>query len=426
MTKNPRICIIGAGCSGLTTIKNLVAAGLTNVVCYEKNDQIGGNWVYTANVSHSSVAKTTFLISSKTMSQFVDFPMPEHYPDYPSHEQVLAYFQAYCEHFGLAKYIEFNTAVSHASKNDDESWTVVLENGRSRQFDYLLVASGHHAVPRHPEFREQFTGEYLHSHEFKTNAPFTDKRVLVVGAGNSGCDCAAEISRVAQHVSISIRTPQYIIPKFFMGKPVDIAGKNIEKVPPFLRNTLQNLVWRLQVGDIEQYGLERPKHALTEAHPTVNSELLYKIKHGKVQPRRGITAVNNQTITFADGSSDTFDVIVAATGYKISFPFFDKTFINYEDSEQVPLFLRIFHPEHPTLLFIGLVQPQGAVWPLSDRQAQLAARYINGSYTLPNNLAARAQADADAIASRYLNRPRHTIEVGFQAYASVLDKEINE
>ncbi len=146
-----RICVIGAGCSGITTLKNLLQAGLTDVVCYEQNDQIGGNWVYSAEESHSSVCETTHIISSKTMSQFADFPMPADYPDYPSHEQLLKYFQAYAAHFGLYPYIQFNTKVQKAEKIAGEQWLITLEDGQQETFDYLLVANGHHNVPRHPE-----------------------------------------------------------------------------------------------------------------------------------------------------------------------------------------------------------------------------------------------------------------------------------
>ena len=79
----PKIAIIGAGCSGITAVKNLVGMGLKNIVCFEQNDQIGGNWVYSASESHSSVCETTHIISSKKLSEYVDFPMPDDYPDYP-------------------------------------------------------------------------------------------------------------------------------------------------------------------------------------------------------------------------------------------------------------------------------------------------------------------------------------------------------
>lgn len=425
MKKNtPRVAVIGAGCSGLTAIKNLIQAGVKHIVCYEKGNQVGGNWVYTGQVAHSSVCETTHLISSKTMSEFEDFPMPAHYPDYPSHAQVLAYFQSYASHFDLEPYIRFNTEVLRIKQNANASWEIETADGQIDEYDFLLIANGHHSKPRHPDFKADFTGDYLHSHAYKNNTAFKDKKVLVVGAGNSACDCATEISRVASFVGLSIRTPQYIIPKFFMGRPVDVAGKDIYKAPKFLRPLIQKITLALQIGSYENYGLEVPKHPLLAAHPTINSEVLYKIKHGKIAPRRGIQKIVGQEVFFADGTSEHYDVLLAATGYQIAMPFFDPDFLDYSDADEVLLYQRMFHPVHPSLIFIGLIQPQGAVWPISDRQAKLAANWIMGRYQLPSNLMELAQRESEEIKQRFLKRKRHSIEVDFHECMKRLQQEI--
>ncbi|MFQ5448251.1 MAG: flavin-containing monooxygenase [Saprospiraceae bacterium] len=416
ITKKPKVCVIGAGCSGITAIKNLVQAGIEEVVCFEKGDAIGGNWRYTAGESHSSVCETTHIISSKTMSEYLDFPMPAGHPDYPSHRQVLAYFEAYARHFGVEQYIRFGTEVVRAEKAEGEKWRILLATGEEEVFDYLLVANGHHSVPRHPQLPGEFTGEYLHTHAYKTNKPFAGKRVLVMGAGNSGCDCAVEISRVAEHVAISMRRPYYIAPKFFMGKPTDTFNGLMLMFPNFLRNLLQKFSLWLQVGDYSDYGLERPDYPVTSCHPVLNSELLYKIRHGRVHPRRGIREIRGKTVVFQDGQAEDFDVLIAATGYKISFPFFDKKLINWEDAGRIPLYLRMCHPAHPALFFIGLLQPQGCVWPLSDIQAKLVANVIAGRTKLPPNLAELAEREADDIARQFLAAKRHSLEVHYQPF----------
>ncbi|MEY4903083.1 MAG: hypothetical protein RLZZ292_898 [Bacteroidota bacterium] len=419
-----KVCVIGAGCTGITAIKNLLEVGITNVVCYEKNDAIGGNWIYTAQEGHSSVCETTHIISSKTLSAYRDFPMPNDYPDYPSHRQVLDYFRSYAEHFGIYPYIKFNTAVEKVEKIENERWKVTLSTGEVNEFDQLMIANGHHSVPIHPTFAKDFTGDYHHSHSFKNNKGYEDKRVLVVGAGNSACDCAVEISRVAQHVGMSMRSGQYIIPKFIMGQPADVVNLRVLFLPMWLRNILLKISLRLQIGKYEDYQLPVPNFPVTKAHPTMNSELLYKIRHGAVHPRKGVEKIQGKTITFSDGTSEEYDTLVAATGYHITFPFFDKNFINYENSERIELYLRMLHPEHPTLFFMGLVQPQGCVWPISDWQAKLVAQSLVGRSKLPKNIAQLAKQEADQVATDFHAAKRHAVEVHYHSFIAKVKKHL--
>lgn len=417
-----RIAIIGAGCSGLSAIKQLAAAGLKDIVCYEKNDQIGGNWVYTANSSHSSISKTTHVISSKAMSQFSDFAMPEDYPDYPSHKQILAYFQAYARHFQLEKYIHFNATVLHVEKTTNERWRLSLCDGTQTEFDYLIVANGHHAVPRHPSWKTDFSGKYLHAHEFKTNEDLDDKRLLVVGAGNSGCDCAIEASRNAASVDLSLRSPQYIIPKLIMGKPTDTFAASLQWLPQRIQNWLQILSLRIQIGRYRDYGLPEPNFLPTQAHPTVNSEILDKIRHGKIHPRSGIESIAGHRVYFTDGTSSEYDVIIAATGYTINFPFFDRNFIDWGEAKHIPLYLRVFHPEHSSLFFVGLIQPQGCIWTLTEAQSYLIAQYLIGKAQLPSNWREQAAREGEYWANQFITRPRHSLEVHYYPYLKKLQQ----
>ncbi|MCB0553124.1 MAG: NAD(P)-binding domain-containing protein [Phaeodactylibacter sp.] len=421
---SPRVCVIGAGCSGLAAIKHLIQAGVEEIVCFEQNDQVGGNWIFTAGESHSSVCETTHIISSRKLSQFEDFPMPEHYPDYPSHKQVLAYFQSYARHFGLEKYIRFNTAVARAEELPDKKWKITLKNGEEQHFDYLVTANGHHSTPRWPDIPGNFTGDYIHSHTYKSNQPFSGKRVLVIGVGNSGCDCAVEVSRVAEFTAISMRRPTYIIPKFFLGKPTDTFNEGLLWVPRFLQRPLQQLSLRIQVGDYRDYGLERPDFPVTKCHPTLNSELLYRIRHGRVHPRKGISRFEGQAVHFTDGKVEKYDAIIAATGYKIAFPFFSRDFINFEEATRIPLYLRMIHADHPTLFLIGMTQPQGCIWPLSDLQSKLAANCIMGRWAIPRNVRELAEKECDEIERDFIHTKRHSLEVHFFPFLNKLKRSI--
>ena len=203
-----RICVIGAGPCGLTTLKNLLAAGFDDVVCYDESGAIGGNWVFSEDPSRTSVYEVTHIISSKWLSGFEDFPMPDDYPDYPSHRQILAYFEDYAAHFGLLPHVHLRTQVRHASLRSDGRWAIRLSvEGRVEEeiFDHLIVCSGHHREPYIPEFTGRFDGEMRHSCDYKRAEPFRSKRVLVVGAGNSGADISVDVSRVAARTCLSMR-----------------------------------------------------------------------------------------------------------------------------------------------------------------------------------------------------------------------------
>ena len=417
-----RVGVIGAGCSGITAIKNLLQAGVTDIVCYEKSNEIGGNWVYREANEHSSVYETTHLISSKYLSAYLDFPMPDDYPDYPSHRQVLAYFQRYAQHFGVEKYIQFNTAVTKVEKIAGERWRVTTDKGDVTEFDALMIANGHHWNPRMPTYAGKFAGEFTHSHHYKKAAPYRDKRVLVIGAGNSGCDVAVEVSRIADRCDLSMRRGYYIIPKFLFGKPTDTFNGIITKLPDFLAAPARRLGLYMQVGNYADYGLQIPDYPLLKSHPVANSELLYFIRHGKIKPRVDVARFEGNTVHFTDGSSADYDTVVAATGYHISFPFLDKSIVDFDDADRIPLWLRCFHANHKTLFFIGLVQPQGCIWPLADYQSKLVANLVAGRWSLPDNLPQLAERDSDHIGKQFMATKRHAIEVHYHPFVKELTK----
>lgn len=418
-----RVCVIGAGPSGIAAGKNLLQAGLRNIVIYEKGDQVGGNWVYSPRLSHSSVFETTHIISSKTHSQYDDYPMPADYPDYPSHKQLLAYFQGYAEHFGLMPYIRFNTEVTHVEKQADETWKITLGDGTVEHFDYLMVANGHHWNPRMPQYPGEFSGTFLHAHDFKNAAPFKDQRVLVVGGGNSACDIAVETSRVSAFTAISMRRGYYITPKFLLGRPADSVNAMVAFLPNWLREVLSEFTLWLNVGKYTDYGLERPKYGVLQQHATVNSELLYFIRHGKIHPRRDVARFEGHTVHFTDGRSEDYDTVIAATGFTISLPFFAPGFIDFSSGD-VPLYLRVFHPDHPSLFFIGLVQPLGSLWPLSDLHAKLAASFITGDYNPPPDMRERITRELERRRANYIPSARHTIEVDYYAHQRDLKRAL--
>jgi hypothetical protein len=418
----PRCCVIGAGPSGIAAAKQLLQVGLRDVVVYDRNPRAGGNWVFDPGPSYSSVFETTHIISSKTLSEYSDYPFPPGTADYPGHRELQAYFEGYARDFGVFPLVRFGTEVARAEP-DGGGWRLTLGDGSVERFDFLLVANGHHWDPRMPEIPGRFSGELLHSHAFKSALAFRGQRVLVIGGGNSACDIAVETSRVSAFTAISLRRGYYFVPKFLFGVPSDVMHARIRFIPRPLRVRLLQALLRVINGSWESYGLPRPDHTFLSSHPVVNSELLYFIRHGEIHPRPDVDRFEETSVRFADGRSETYDSVIAATGFRIRFPFLDRSIVDFE-SGPVPLYLRCFHPRHRSLFFIGLLQPIGCVWPLAELQGQLVANAIVGRYRLPGDLVSRIEAETRTNLRTFMRTPRHSTEVDYHPFRKALLAEI--
>ncbi|TQV70911.1 monooxygenase [Aliikangiella marina] len=430
MKKHKKICIIGAGPSGITAAKNCIEAGLEAVV-FEKNDKVGGNWVFNAKTGHSSVYNNTHIISSKIWSEYEDYPMPSDYPDYPSHSKVQKYFEDYAKHFGVLDVIRFNHQIEKAALNDSGDWNVtyVDQMGQSHQevFSHLMVANGHHWDPKYPHYEGEFSGTYIHSHDFKSvDDSWRGKKVLVIGAGNSGCDVAVEAARVAQHVSMSMRSPQWFIPKFMFGIPSDVLGSFSSWLPRKFKQLSLTFLLRMFQGRYRQYGLPEPTNLVLSQHPTANSDLLDFIRHGRIKPQPAIKRLKPSGVEFIDGQSAEYDIIVACTGFKISFPFFDEALINFQSDDKVPLYKKMLHKDYPNLYFIGLFQPLGCIWPLADYQAKLACQEILGNYRRPSNMQAAIDYEVNHPHYPFIGGTRHSTEVDYHMFRKELKQELRK
>jgi dimethylaniline monooxygenase (N-oxide forming) len=425
----PRACIIGAGSSGIAAAKALHERSIP-FDCLEKSDRVGGNWVFENKNGMSAAYRDLFINTSRPRMEYSDFPMPESYPDFPHHTQIAAYFDDYVDHFGFREKITFQTGVQHASRGGDGVWEIELDSGETRLYDALLVANGHHWNPRWPEppfpGAEEFAGEQLHAHSYMDNSIFDGKRVVILGMGNSAMDIAVESSYVASRTYLAARQGAWIVPKYMFGTPVDQLPSD-PRVPFKIRQRMIHQLIKTYSGPPERYGLLKPNHKFGEAHPTVSGRILDRIQHGTVTPKPNIESFDGSLVRFIDGSAVEADVVVYCTGYKITFPFFDAGFLSAPENH-IELFRRVFHPDIPNLSFIGLLQPLGAIMPLSEAQGTWVGDYLLGDYALPAVAEMRADIEADqaAMRSRYVASKRHTIQVDFDDYLHALTKERRE
>jgi thioredoxin reductase len=427
-----RVCIIGAGSSGITACQVMQARGV-DFDCFEIGSEIGGNWRYDNDNGMSSAYRSLHINTSRQQMEYAAYPMPADLPDYPSHWQIAAYFDDFVDHFGFRDRIRFRTEVVKVQPAGGR-WEVTVRGvdggeAETHAYDHVVVANGHHWDPRWPEpafpGSEDFPGVQLHVHHYRTPDVLEGNRVLVLGIGNSATDVAVESSRVAASTDLAMRRGAHIVPKYMFGIPTDhLTESPLGRGPFRLQQLGLAALLRLTQGRQPSYGLPTPDHRVLEAHPTVSQELLNRLGHGDITVRPNIDRFEGSKVFFTDGSAGEYDVVVYCTGYKVSFPFLDSTVVSSADNH-VDLYRRVVDPEHPGLYFLGLVQPIGAIMPLAEAQAEWVADLVTGVGALPATAEMRRQiADYDAhLRKRYVASKRHTIEVDFHAYRMEIRKE---
>ena len=326
-----RVCVIGAGSSGIAACQALHSRGIP-FDCFEAGSSVGGNWRYDNDNGMSSAYRSLHAKSSRRGMQYAAFPMPDGYPDYLSHEMIARYLDDFVDHFGFRGRIRFRTEVTRAEPAPGGGWDVTARR-RDTGAEYtgrygaVLVANGHHWDPRYPEpafpGAGTFAGEQIHSHQYRAPEPFAGKRVLVLGIGNSACDAAADCSRLAARTLIAMRAGAHVIPRYLAGRPADYltlmrAGT---MMPLWLRRFVVALLVRIAQGSATKYGLPKPGHRLLCGPLAISDSLLSGLRRGEIVIKPAIDRFERDRVYFRDGSTEQVDVVIYCTGYKISFPF---------------------------------------------------------------------------------------------------------
>ncbi|MEP6946083.1 MAG: NAD(P)/FAD-dependent oxidoreductase, partial [Acidobacteriota bacterium] len=366
MDRSDTFLIIGAGPSGLSHAKALKDAGI-KYEQVEADDEVGGNWYH-------GTYRTAHIISSRKTTEFSDFPMPADYPDFPSQRQMGDYYKLYTETFGLRPQIEFNQKVTAVRPLADELWDVALAVGERRVYKGVLVCNGHHWDKRFPTYPGEFSGEYIHSKDFKSPEQLAGKRVLVIGGGNSACDVVSEAARVSETAHLSLRRGYWMTPKTVFGKPS--IESPLVQLPVFMQRLLLRIVLRVVVGKYEDYGLPRPDHKIFEKHPTISTEIFHYLKHGRIKPRPDIERFEGKTVYFKDGTHDDFDMIVAATGFHLTFPFLPKGLVPMKNDQLAMVYGGCVLPDYKNLYLVGTQQVRYGIGPLLTPGSKLVAKII--------------------------------------------------
>ncbi|MDG9715871.1 NAD(P)/FAD-dependent oxidoreductase [Streptomyces sp. DH24] len=421
-----RVCVIGAGLSGLATAHALDARGI-DFVCLEKAPDVGGIWRQPGAGERGPAYRALHLNSAKQLTGFADFPMPSELPLYPSHSDVAAYLRSFAKWAGLLSRIELRTEVRSVRQEADGAWTVVSRDARgvesARRFDRVVVASGHNTEPAMPDplppGADTFAGTILHSMDYRTGEDFTGRRVVVVGLGASAVDIAADLSRHAARTLLSVRRGLHIIPKQLYGMPVDLIAEAPWFTAMSLAEQRQFVEEALRVarGRLSDYGLPEPDHPIFSSAVTISDEILSRIRHGAVIPRPAVASFERRRVVFVDGTSEEADAVVYCTGFRMAFPFLPPG-CPAGPRGTVELYRRIVSPDRPGLYFVGLIRPVGSITRLVEAQAQWVARIVAGEVPLPSAAGMREEIGAylTGVEQRYGRTEGASIQVDVGTY----------
>lgn len=415
----PRYAIIGAGPSGLSAARALQRAGI-EVCGYEASRGVGGLW--DIENPRSTMYESAHLISSRTTTEFTEFPM-ESTVDYPGHRALLRYFRDFADRFGLTERFRFNTRVTALTRADDGGWMLRADGpdgSVEERYDGVILANGTLAEPNIPVFRGDFTGELLHTSAYKQPSQLAGKRVLIIGAGNSGCDIAVDAVHHAASVEMSVRRGYYFVPRYLFGKPSDTLNQG-RPLPARIKQFVDRRVLRAFTGDPVRFGFPKPDYRLYESHPIVNTLILNHLGQGDLAIRPDINRFDGRTVHFRDGSRGEYDLVLLATGYTLDYPFVAREALNWTGWSP-KLFLNVFPPSFNGLYVMGMIEASGIGWQGRYEQAELIAEYLTALRDRPESAADFRRRVADEPwpdltgGYRYLGLERMSYYVNKDAY----------
>jgi len=428
-----RFAVIGAGAAGLCIAKYLIQSGFEDVTVFEIGTQIGGLWCYRNDSKRSAAYRTLHINTARNVTNFSDYKFSNDVQLFPDHWDMHRYLVSYADHFAVSQRIRFNSRVvdvqpTERYRPEAPEWRITLENGEIETFDRVIVASGHLSVPMHvPEFRDNFTGQYLHSHDYREPEPFVGKRICVVGVGNSACDIASDVCVLSPHTVMVARSGVMIAPKLIFGRPFTDVTMKLYKpwVPDKLRRWMIRTLVHILHGRMADLGF---KELQERAHPTTSAVLVQHVAYRRVIVKQGIDRIEGQRIFFNDGTSEEFDVMIAATGYLIDLPFIPPSVVPVENNS-VDLYKRMCAPDWKGLYFVGLLNSTAhSLNMIFEYQSRWICALERGQATLPSSDEMRADIEAKKqyVRKYFRHSPRHTIEEESLLYVQDLERRIKE
>ncbi|UVK37881.1 NAD(P)-binding domain-containing protein [Mesorhizobium sp. AR10] len=390
--KAARVCVVGAGVSGLVAIRELVAEG-HEVQAYEKTDDVIGNW--------RDVYESVQLLTSKRATAFKGYPMPDATPHFPTGQQYRDYIRWFAKQSGLLRYIRFNTAVVAAVPVDGgtHGWDVTLSDGTTQRFDALVAAHGHLWAPKIPKVEGKFDGPMLHTSQYRNPGDMVGETVLVVGSGNSACDMVTDAIASGRQALMSLRHPTWFVPQSFFGTPrADLTYQAY--FPGSSGDELNHLMVKMSVGEPSSYGFPQPSDENWTAKPPTFSTLVpYWAQRGRVKAVPQIARFDGRKVVFVDDTSAEVGTVIWATGYKAPVPFLSEGSLTYIGDFPARKVGGLLSADFDNFYFSGMCSPRGGAPHNYGRGAETLAKLVTARFRLGKSLSTTVFAD-DAASGR--------------------------
>ena len=335
--------------------------------------------------------------------------MPDDYPDYPGRLQILEYLRRFADTFGLRDGIRFGTEVTGATPLPGGGWSVTFGDGTTGEHAAIVATVGGQWLPVMPSYPGTFTGELLHSKDYWSSELFRDRRVLVIGGGNSGFDIACDAAKVAARAALSIRRGYWVFPKHLFGQPVDAFVQQGPHLPNWVAQPLLAGIMRMVVGRQDRFGLPAPDHKPLESHPVLNTQVFHYLSHGDLVMKRDVSRFDGDVVHFADGTSEAFDVVLCATGFRHEVPFLPPGTLAATRSGRPRLITGAFVPGRSDLFVPGMFETNSGGYMLFDKLAFLVAQAVRDLGETAHGARVRAvlQEDVDLSGGiRFVDSPR--------------------
>lgn len=421
-----KICVIGAGISGLVVAKHLIEEGY-DVKVFERQIGLGGVW-----------GKENAYPGLKTQNtgdtyHFSDYPIPDDYPEFPSAEHIRAYLQSYAEEFNIIQNIYFQTEIVNISRVKETGWEVKIRRisgeypynsqeknnlgsnlEETHHFDFVVICNGTFSQPNIPQIpgMDIFIaagGQILHTTKFKNISQATGKNVVVVGFGKSATEIATIISQHTKNCYIVYRRALWKIPKVFFNKihykelfltRFSFIWTNYRKKTPLeqrLHSFGKPLVWAFwRINELifsSHLQLDKSKMVpeipmdkfLTCAGNLVSDGFYESVISGQIQAKQSsINRFTTDGIELASGEFIAADMVILGTGFKAGISFLESKYRQkiIDNEGHFHLYRNILHPDVPNMAFIGYAS--SFFNPLSSEVSTWwLMEYLRGSMKLP-------------------------------------------